>query len=214
MKLSLREKSAPFQGSVEVEVDATGREGALIVRTRVDLGGVGGGRREENDGRVAEGGNVLVEEDAAGGGRQNDPALEDGVIAQDVASLKGELGNDGEDPQDEGEDGHSPMSSRSAQGSIVRGRAMAAAATSARLKGLPSIAAGTGGTIAASKAAGAREEEGDMAEKGEQEEEDGGRSAKEGALAWWRRGEGGCRAVRGRRGREEGGEKVDMLRKG
>lgn len=126
--------------------------------------------------------------DAAGGGRQNDPALEEGVIAQDVASEKGELGIDGDDPQDDGDDGHSPMSSRSAQGSIVRGRARAAAATLFMLKGLPSIAAGTGGTIAASKAAPEREEEGIMLRDGRKGEggetaEEGGESAKEGALA-------------------------------
>lgn len=192
MKLSLREKSAPFQGSVEVDATGATREGALTVRGR-DLGGVGGGRSDEKEGREGEEGNVL--EDAAGGGRQNDPAEDEGVIAQDVASEKGELGRDGDDPHDdEGEDGHSPMSSRSAQGSIVRGRASAAAATSCMLKGLPSCAAGTGEGMGASNAAGEREQEGIMPGRGRwKEDEEEEEEAKEGALGWWWRGGGRAR---------------------
>lgn len=75
---------------------------------------------------------------ASGGGRQNEPAEEDGVMAHEVASLHGDVGNDGygeSEPEEEGEGGHSARSSRSAHGSSARGRASAAAASSAMSNG-------------------------------------------------------------------------------
>lgn len=96
VKSSLSEKSVPCQGSFETGA----RAGAETVRgILAAFGGVGGGNRDEIEGAEAEEGR-RDEEDATGGGvmgggRQNEPAEDDGVIAQDVASLKGELGSDG-----------------------------------------------------------------------------------------------------------------------
>lgn len=164
VKRSLSEKSTPCQGSECV----TGRVGAETERGRVGalLGGGGGGRTVAKEGREADAGSADVDaaEDAArcaGGGRQNEPADDDGVMAHDVASLNGEFGSDGygeADPQDEG-DGGSPRSSRSAQGSRDRGRARAAAATSAMLKGLLPSTAGAGCATGAASRSVSREVE-------------------------------------------------------
>lgn len=173
VKSSLSEKSAPCQGSLGTGVSA----GAETVRG-IDavFGGVGGGNRDEMEGADAEGCS-RDEQDATGGGvtgggRQNEPADDDGVIAQDVASLKGEFGSDGygdADPHDDGDDGHSPMSPRSAHGSNVLGRARAAAATSARLKGLvKGVAAGWGG-MGASRGKSAGDGAGNMVALGDGE---------------------------------------------
>ena len=179
VKRSLSEKSTLFHGSVLTR----GTDGAETVRGRVvgaargALGGGRGGRIDERAGADVEW--VRVEPDeanegrggrgawsrCAGGGRQNDPADDDGVMAHDVASLKGELGSEGNgepDPHDdEGDRGHSARSSRSAQGTAVRGRAMAAAAMSAMLNGLVVPNAAGAGAVkgASSKAAVSREVE-------------------------------------------------------
>lgn len=162
VKRSLSEKSTPCHGSVLTTGPSDGTE-TVRGRRGAATGGFGGGR----GGRIVDSAGAeeewaRVEPDdakegiggcAAGGGRQNDPADDEGVMAHDVASLNGEFGSDGngdEVPHDEGDSGHSARSSRSAQGSTVRGRANAAAATSAMLNGLAPKAAGAGAVRGAS----------------------------------------------------------------
>lgn len=141
VKRSLREKSAPCQGSAGAAGGgSTGAETLRgTVRAVLGKGGSSAGILcSEVEGAMrfrdtAAGGA------ASGGGRQKEPADDDGVIAHEVASLHGEFGRDpygDAEPDEEGDGGHSARSSRSAHGSRARGRARAAAARSAMSNGL------------------------------------------------------------------------------
>ena len=144
---SLREKSAPCQGSAGGAGGRAdgGRAEVETARGRVGSRPRGGGGNSAGiTGQEVEGAMRLLGAAAArgggasGGGRQNEPAEEDGVMAHEVASLHGDVGNEGygeSEPEEEGEGGHSARSSRSAHGSSARGRASAAAASSAMSNG-------------------------------------------------------------------------------
>lgn len=122
VKRSFNEKSVADQAS-EAGVDG------VTGRVEVDATGAGG-RRRVSTGRFGAGRGAAE--------RVNPSEEEEGVRAHEDGWVMGEPGAEekGEDPADEvGESGQCDDSSRSAQGAEERGRAIAAAATSAMLKG-------------------------------------------------------------------------------